>query len=75
MTASKTRSLPTKPKERELISLAEAARRYGVHERTVRRFISTGAITGYRLGSRLIRVDVGELDALVTTVPTGGFGR
>jgi excisionase family DNA binding protein len=74
--ATKTRTLPAaKPKDRELVSLAEAARRYGVNERTVRRMVASGQITGYRLGSRLIRVDIREINALITTVPTGGVGR
>ena len=49
-----------------------AAKRYGVSEKTVRRYVAQGLITGYRVGQkRLIRVDLAECDArLLTTIPT-----
>lgn len=54
---------------RALVSLAEAAARYDVNPRTVRRRIADGTITGYRVG-RLVRVDLAELDrALVRPIP------
>lgn len=52
------------------ISVQEAAHRTGVHVDTIRRYISQGRLTGYRLGKRLIRVDQAELDALMTPIPT-----
>jgi len=50
--------------------LAAAARRLDVSTRTIRRRIADGSLTGYRFGSRLIRVDVAEVDALLSPIPT-----
>ncbi|MDQ1305876.1 MAG: hypothetical protein QG671_1708, partial [Actinomycetota bacterium] len=40
------------------------------HPDTIRRWISNGRITGYRMGPRLIRVDLDELAAMLK--PIGG---
>jgi len=56
-------------------SLAVGARRHGVSTRTVRRLIASGDLRGYRLGPRLIRVDLDELDALLRPIPTAGTGE
>ena len=47
--------MPT-TKTRRLASLNAAAEYASVNERTIRRRIADGALTGYRLGSRLVRV-------------------
>lgn len=60
------------PSPRRLVDIAAAADTYGVHPRTIRRRIADGTITGYRLaGSRVIRVDLEELDATLLQ-PIGG---
>jgi len=41
-----------------------------VSTRTLRRYISHGRLTGYRVGSRLIKVDLNELDAIAHPIPT-----
>ena len=51
-------------------SLDAAARRHGCSTRTIRRRIADGSLTGYRLGPRLIRVAVAEVDALLAAIPT-----
>lgn len=38
------------------------------------RRISDGSLAGYRMGPRLIRVDLNEMDALLTPIPTVGNG-
>lgn len=51
---------------RRYASIADAADYLACEHKLVRRMISTGRLTGYRLpGSRLIRVDLDELDALM----------
>lgn len=50
-------------------TIAEAARRIGVHPNTLRRRIADGSLTAYRFGPRLIRLDAGEVDALLRAVP------
>lgn len=54
---------------RRYISLAEAAGYIDVTERTIRNFIARGDLTGYRVGTRAIRVDVRELEAMLTPIP------
>jgi len=46
-----------------LASLQQAAEYARVNPRTIRRRIEDGTFTGYRLGTRLIRVDLSEVDA------------
>ena len=61
---------------RQFASTLVASKRYGVSEKSIRRYIANGLITGYRVGQkRLIRVDLEECDAkLVTTIPTAQAG-
>ena len=56
--------------ERRLASIEQAARYAGCNPRTIRRRISAGDLTGYRMGPRLIRVDLNELDAMLRPIPT-----
>jgi hypothetical protein len=62
---------------RELVSTLAAAKRYGISEKSIRRYIAQGLITGYRVGQRrLIRVDLGECDArLLAPIPTEAIKR
>jgi len=55
-----------------LATIAEAAEQARCNPRTIRRRIADGSLTGYRMGPRLIRVDLGELDALLRPIPTAG---
>jgi excisionase family DNA binding protein len=52
------------------VSLVAAAIILGCHTRTVRRYIADGRLTGYRMGPRLIRVDMAEVEALLHPIPT-----
>lgn len=52
------------------ISPQTAADRWDVSVDTIRRLISAGKITGYRLNRRIIRVDVNEVDACFREIPT-----
>ena len=61
---------PIKP--RRWASLAVAADHLAVSEKTLRRMIAAGDVRGYRVGSRLVRVDMNELDALASPLPTRG---
>nr|NLI50744.1 helix-turn-helix domain-containing protein [Propionibacterium sp.] len=47
----------------EYESQQQAAARWGVSVDTVRRLISDGRVTGYRLNARVIRVRAAEVDA------------
>jgi excisionase family DNA binding protein len=52
------------------VSIAVAADEFDVHTCTIRRWIAAGRITAYRVGPRLIKVDLNELDAILQ--PIGG---
>ncbi|MCA1711651.1 MAG: excisionase family DNA-binding protein [Actinobacteria bacterium] len=50
-------------------TIAEAALRLGVSARTIRRRIADGHLRAYRFGPRLIRLDAGEVDAVLRRIP------
>lgn len=51
---------------RSFVSIAEAAEYLACDHKLVRKMISSGDLEGFRLpGSRLIRVDLDELDAAI----------
>ena len=58
---------------RRYVSLAKAAEYADCNERTLRRHIAAGELTGYRLG-RVYRVDLNELDGWLAPVPTAKAG-
>jgi hypothetical protein len=41
----------------------------GVCEKTIRNWIAAGLITGYRVGPKLIEVDLDEIDRIIRPVP------
>jgi len=55
-----------------LASIAEAAQFAGVTPKTIRNWMSAGRLTGYRMGPRLLRVDLAELEAMANPIPTAG---
>ncbi|MCT1776761.1 helix-turn-helix domain-containing protein [Brachybacterium sp. p3-SID957] len=68
-------SLATTPRTR-YITIGDAAEYLSVTERTVRNYIARGELTGYRIGTRAIRIDQRELENLLTPIPTvAGGGR
>jgi excisionase family DNA binding protein len=63
------------PTRRRLATLANAAEYAGVSTRTLRRWIATGLVTGYRRGPKLVMVDLDEIDQQATKViPTAKSG-
>lgn len=59
---------------RQLVTLAAAADHAAVSIKTIRRYIAGGRLTGYRMGTRLIRIDLNELDAILRPIPTAAGG-
>ncbi len=55
---------------RQLVGLSAAAAYADVSTRTMRRYIAQGRLTGYRVGSRLVKVDLSEVDKLARPIPT-----
>lgn len=54
---------------RRLGSVTEAAAHAGVHDKTIRRWIKNGDLTGYRVGPKFVRVDMDELDEWLRPTP------
>lgn len=55
---------------RQLVSISTLADRWECSEKHVRRLISQGKLTGYRVGKRLLGVDMAEAERLVRQIPT-----
>ena len=72
-TVSKPRTARVAP-EAQYVSQQDAAERWDVSVDTIRRMISSGKITGYRLNNRIIRVDVAEVDAAFNVIPSTRMG-
>jgi len=72
MPTTKSRS-PLDRRERrhpELIGLQEAADYCDVNYRTIRRWIADGRLNAVRVGPRLLKISLEDLDRVM--VPTGG---
>ena len=54
------------------ITMQEAAETYGVSTKTIRRYISTGLLSAYRVGPRLIRLDAEQVHAQLVGSVGGG---
>lgn len=52
----------------QLTTIPAAAAYLGCSERTIRRYIAAGKLTGYRVGARMIRVDVAALNDLLRPI-------
>lgn len=59
---------------RRLTSVQAAADYADVSTRSIRRWIASGLIPGYRVGPRLVKVDLNDLDKLARRIPTARRG-
>ncbi len=59
---------------RRYATFAEAGEVLGVSARTVRRYVIDGRLTGYRVGPKLLKVDLNEVDRLARPVAAAGPG-
>ena len=62
------------PARRRLASVAEAATYADVSTRTIRRYIAEGRLTGYRIGPRLVKVNLADIDGLARPMTPAGGG-
>jgi len=61
---------PSARPSKRLVDLAEAAAYAACCRETIRRRIADGTLHGYRLGKRLLRVDLNEIDAALREIPS-----
>lgn len=65
----------TKDEPNRPIRASEAARRAGVSDKTIRDWIRTGKLPGYRYGGGRVFVDLDDLEGMLTfrrIIPQGG---
>ena len=62
--------MPKNKAQQRLSTVPDAADVFGCHPSTLRRYIATGRITGYRFGPRMLRVDLDEIEAMLTPLAT-----
>lgn len=60
---------------RRLVGINQASEYADVNPKTIRRWIAAGHVPAYRLGPRLLKVDLNELDAMLRPIPTVGGGQ
>lgn len=56
----------------QLVSISQASEYADVNPRTIRRWIAAGLLRGYRVGPRLLKVDLHDVDAMLKPIPTTG---
>jgi excisionase family DNA binding protein len=57
---------------RHLVSIHQAADYADVHPITVRRWVRAGRLRAYRVGPRLLKIDLNEVESMLTPIPTAG---
>lgn len=63
---------PMRKGPRRYLTLSDAAEWLSLDEKTLRRWISQGRLTAYRVGPKLIRLDADEIENMIRVVPTAG---
>jgi len=66
---------PTSTSPRRYLTLSDAAEWLSLDEKTLRRWISQGRLTAYRVGPKLLRLDAAEVENMICVVPTAGTSR
>jgi len=60
--------------ERNWATREQAADHLGVHPNTIDRWRTDGLITGYKVGPRLVRYDLNEIDAVFAAAADNADG-
>lgn len=68
---SAARTATTKKRPTRLTSIAKAAECADVSPRTIRRWIASGRLPGYRVGPRLLKVSLDDVEQLAQQIPAG----
>lgn len=69
---SNTRPANPAPATRRRVKLAQAVEYSGASPSTLRRMIRDGRLPAYRFGTKMVLVDLNDIDALATRIPSGG---
>lgn len=60
---------PAEPTDSPLLSLGETAEHLGMGISSVHRLVASGKLPAYRVGPRLVRVRMSDVDALLVRIP------
>ena len=60
--------MPQRNSSSRQVGVNEAARITGLHRDTIRRYIADGRLTAYRVGPKLIKISIDDLDALARPI-------
>lgn len=66
--------MATNARRRELVAIPDAAAYFGVTPLTIRNWVAAGTLKAYRIGPRVIRIDLAEADSLLQPIPTARNG-
>jgi excisionase family DNA binding protein len=64
----------TKTHPRRLASISDTAEYLGLTSRTIRVCIADGRLRAYKLGSKIVRLDLDEVDAALRPIPSAASG-
>lgn len=59
---------------RKFVSINEAGEILGLTPKTIRSFIAAGRIPASRLGTKVVRIHVDDLEAFIRPIPTADGG-
>lgn len=57
---------------RRFVTLAHASQTHDLDQKTLRRYVAQGTLTGYRIGPRALRLDADEVENLARPIPAVG---
>jgi excisionase family DNA binding protein len=61
--------MPRQPRApKRPVTVAHGAQKYGLSDRTVYRYIASGLLPAYRVGPRMLRIDLDDLERLARPV-------
>jgi excisionase family DNA binding protein len=63
-----------KTRPQRLTSVENAAHYADVGTRTIRRWIANGRLRAYRVGPRLVKIDLDDVDKLAVPIPAANGG-
>ena len=61
--------MTTYPRHGRLMTISAAAEYADVHPVTLRRWVAAGRLPAYRVGPRLLKIDLDELEAIIRPIP------
>ena len=62
-------TMTTYPRHGRLMTISAAAEYADVHPVTLRRWVAAGRLPAYRVGPRLLKIDLDELESIIRPIP------